>query len=275
VSGSGVALPRRRNRSTQRARPNRRRKPARTRTVARRRRRVVLALLLIAVFSALYWFWFRDSSLVAVKTVKIDGIGTRPADRKLNAALTDAAEQMTTLHVQPELLDAAASKFPLVQSVSADPGFPSTLTLHVTERRPASLIDTGDHLIAVSADGVVLRGLPADHLKLPRLPISEPPHKGRLGGAVLQQAKVLGAMPKAFEPLIAHSLDEDSGVAVRLLGGVELRFGTAASAAEKWRAAATVLSDPGLGALDYVDLRVPTRPAVGGVGHSPPSLSSP
>jgi cell division protein FtsQ len=263
VSGAQIAVPRRR------ARPKRRAK------VVRRRRRLVLIVLGLTVLAALYWFWFRDSSLVAVKTVKVEGVGSRPADRKLTAALTDAGEQMTTLHVQPELLDSAARKFPLVQSVSSDASFPSSLTIHVTERRPASLIDTGDHQIAVSADGMVLRGLPADHLKLPRLPLSEPPHKGRLGGAVLQQAKVLGAMPKAFEPLIAHSLDEDSGVAVRLLGGVELRFGTAASAAEKWRAAATVLSDPGLGALDYVDLRVPTRPAVGGVGHSPPSLSSP
>jgi hypothetical protein len=62
------------------------------------------------------------------------------------------------------------------------------------------------------------------------------------------------------------------GVGVRLAAGVELRFGDAASAAAKWRAAAAVLSDPGLGPLDYVDLSIPSRPAVGGAGHSPPPL---
>ena len=35
-----------------------------------------------------------------------------------------------------------------------------------------------------------------------------------------------------------------------------------------------VLSDAELGPLDYVDLSVPGRPAVGGAGHSPPPIPS-
>jgi cell division septal protein FtsQ len=82
-------------------------------------------------------------------------------------------------------------------------------------------------------------------------------------------------MPKPFRTVVEHSLNGDAGVSVLLRGGVELRFGTAAHAAEKWRAAAAELTDPGLGALDYVDLRAPTRAAVGGVGHTAPPISSP
>jgi cell division protein FtsQ len=261
MSAAQVALPRRRGRSRAGA--------------VRRRRRLALALVAAAALSALYWFWFRDSSLVAVSTVKVEGVGAGPASQQLRSALTEAGKEMTTLHLHPELLDQAVRPFPLVQSVSADPGFPSTLTVKVTERRPASVIGSGDRAVAVSDDGTVLRGLPAAKLQLPRLPLQSPPKQPHLDGPVLQQALVLGAMPKPFRTLSDHSLNGESGVVVLLRGGVELRFGTAAHAAEKWRAAAAVLTDPGLGALDYVDLRVPTRPAVGGVGHTAPPITAP
>ena len=41
---------------------------------ALRNRAVLVALLIVGLF-AVYAFWFRDSSLVAVKTVKVSGIG--------------------------------------------------------------------------------------------------------------------------------------------------------------------------------------------------------
>jgi hypothetical protein len=53
---------------------------------------------------------------------------------------------------------------------------------------------------------------------------------------------------------------------------VDLLFATSTRAAQKWRAAVAVLTDPELGSLDYVDLTVPRRPAVGGVSYSPPDL---
>ena len=45
-----------------------------------------------------------------------------------------------------------------------------------------------------------------------------------------------------------------------LRSGIELRFGDASQAATKWKAAAAVLADPSITALDYVDLHAP-RPA--------------
>jgi cell division septal protein FtsQ len=63
-----------------------------------------------------------------------------------------------------------------------------------------------------------------------------------------------------------------SGIDVELRSGVELRFGDASRAAEKWRAAATVLADPAITALDYVDLQAPQRPAVYGSGHALPPV---
>jgi cell division septal protein FtsQ len=60
-------------------------------------------------------------------------------------------------------------------------------------------------------------------------------------------------------------------VDVELRSGIELRFGDASRAAEKWRSAVAQLADPSITALDYVDLHSPNRPAVGGEGHLLPS----
>jgi hypothetical protein len=89
---------------------------------------------------------------------------------------------------------------------------------------------------------------------------------------MLEQARVLGAAPRALRPHIEASSYGESGVDVHLRSGIELRFGDAANAAEKWRAAAAVLADPSTIAADYVDLHAPSRPAVYGSGHILPSL---
>ena len=88
---------------------------------------------------------------------------------------------------------------------------------------------------------------------------------------MLEQALVLGAAPAPIRPCVEGSSYGESGVDVTLRSGIELRFGDATRAEQKWRAAATVLADPSITALDYVDLHSPGRPAVWGSGHTLPS----
>ena len=257
MNSASVALPRR----------------ARTRIRVLRRRAVVFGALGLIVL-AVYMFWFRDSSLVAVKAVRVQGTGSTGVEKRLDKVLVNAGLGMTTLHIRQGILDDAARSFPLVESVSADPSFPSTLTIKVTERQPAALIGSGSDVVAVAGDGTILRGVSTDHMQLPQLPLSTAPKGPRLQGPVLAQAEVLGAAPKALLREVDHSFNSQSGVGVTLSGGVQLVFGDASLAVQKWRAAAAVLSDPALAALDYVDLSVPGRPAVGGSGHTPPPIST-
>jgi hypothetical protein len=238
------------------------------------RRRLVVFGVLAAAVLALYMLWFRDSSLVAVKTVKIEGVGESADGKRLKRALTASAEQMTTLHVRRDELLAAARPFPLVRSVNADPSFPSTLDIVVVKRRPVGLIGEESGAVAVSGDGRILRGLGTDDLELPQLPLVSAPKGAWLGGPVQSQAKILGAAPPGLLRHVDHSFNGPNGIGVELDGGVDLLFVNARKAEQKWRAAATVLADPELGPLDYVNLSVPGRPAVGGVGHSLPPISS-
>jgi cell division protein FtsQ len=236
------------------------------------RRRAALAALALALLAGGYWFWLRDSSLVAVRHVEVVGVSDSSAEgRQVRAALTGAAEEMTTLHVRPQLLEEAAARFPLVRSVSASPGFPNSLTVTVVERIPAALIGLGSETVAVADDGTILRGMATSRLELPRLPLDHPPKRDRVTGTVLEQAQVLGAAPAALRAYLDSSSYGDSGVTVDLVGGIELRFGSAARAGAKWHAAAAVLADPAQTALDYVDLSAPARPAVGGSGHLLPT----
>jgi hypothetical protein len=149
----------------------------------------------------------------------------------------------------------------------------STVAPRVHPPKATATIGSGSEAVAVGPEGQILAGLPlSEELQLPRLPLAEPPSKGRLGGTMLEQARVLGAAPAALRPYLESSYYGESGVDVELRSGIELRFGDASRLAEKWRAAAAVLADPSIEALDYVDLHAPRRPAIGGSGHTLPPI---
>jgi hypothetical protein len=94
---------------------------------------------------------------------------------------------------------------------------------------------------------------------------------GELKGPALEEARVLGAAPKELRPYLERSHYDNLGVDIVLTPGIELRFGDASLAERKWAAAAAVLADPSISALTYINLYVPSRPAVWGSDYSLPS----
>lgn len=148
-----------------------------------------------------------------------------------------------------------------------------TVEPHLKSLQPVATIGTGSDAVAVGANGQILAWLPlSEDEPLPALSLSVPPKGGKLAGPVLQQARVLGAAPAALRPHLEGSYYGETGVDVKLRSGIELRFGDASQAGAKWKAAAAVLADPSITALDYVDLHAPERPAVGGSGHTLPPV---
>jgi hypothetical protein len=147
-----------------------------------------------------------------------------------------------------------------------------TVTGTVSVPVPVATIGSGEDAIAVTASGAIVPWFPLpEEPELPTLPLSEPPKGGRLAGPMLQQARILAAAPAALRPYLASSYYGESGVDVETTAGIELRFGDASQAAQKWKALAAVLADPTITALDYVDLHAPGRPAYGGSGHELPA----
>lgn len=133
-------------------------------------------------------------------------------------------------------------------------------------------IGEGEEAVGVAGNGAVVRWLPPpEDPALPRLPLDEVPKGGKVGGTALEQVRVLAAVPNELRPYVESSFFGESGVDVTLTTGIELRFGDASQARRKWRAAAAVLADPSVTALDYVDLHAPSRPAYGGSEHELPA----
>lgn len=144
---------------------------------------------------------------------------------------------------------------------------------HLVLPKATATIGGGEDAVPVGPNGEILVWLTLpEGVQLPQLPLPTLPEKPRLGGPLLEQARVLGAAPAAFRPYLESSYYGESGVDVELRSGIELRFGDATRLGEKWQAAAAVLADPAITALDYVDLHAPRRPAVGGSGHTLPAI---
>jgi len=151
----------------------------------------------------------------------------------------------------------------VVRTGSADP--------HVTVPRLVATIGEGDEAVGVSGAGAVVRWLPLpEDPALPQLPLDEVPKGGRVRGPALEQVQVLAAVPDQLRPYVVGSYYGESGVDVELTTGIELRFGDASQAQRKWRAAAAILADPSVTALDYVDLHSPTRPSYDGEEYELP-----
>jgi cell division protein FtsQ len=226
---------------------------------------VGIVLILAVALAAGYFFWLRDSSLVAVTNVDVVGVSSGdPA--QIRADLTHVAEGQTTLHSDAAAIEKAASAYPTIESVSVDPNFPHGMRIEVTERPPAMLVEAGGQKVPAAADGTLLTGVQVpDKEPLPVLEVGKIPASGTLEEGTLQQALILGATPEPLRPLVEKvGRDDDYGVIVTLRGGIPVRFGSGSRAAEKWAAAAAVLADPKLDSLTYLDVRVPERPAAGG-----------
>jgi cell division protein FtsQ len=232
---------------------------------ARLRRRLLALATLCLLLGAAYQFWFRDSWLVAVERVTVTGL-TRDDAHRVRAALSAAARSMTTLHVDGDDLERVVEAYPIVKELELNPDFPHTLRIRVIEHDPAAVAHTDGGRVAVAGDGTVLQGL-AGEARLPTITAEGTLRGGRLEDrAALAAARLAGAAPAALHGRVEKvRLRKRDGFVVLLRDGPELIFGKATRMRAKWTAAARVLADRASAGATYVDLRLPGRPAAGGL----------
>jgi cell division protein FtsQ len=235
--------------------------------VASRRlhRRLLLLAAACLVLAAGYQFWLRDSSLVAVDRVTVTGLSASDAER-VRAALTSASRSMTTLHVDHDALERAVAGFPAVRELEVTADFPHRLRIHVVEYVPVAIAVGDGGRVAVAGDGTILHGVPVEK-RLPTVEVD-----GAVGiehlrdGTALASAAIAGAAPAALRGRITEvGEDAELGQVARLRDGPELIFGDATRVRAKWAAAARVLADLEASGASYVDVRIPGRPAAGGL----------
>jgi len=227
----------------------------------RAKRWLLIALAVCLVLGAGYRFWLRDSPLVAVEKVQVTGLTTKDAPR-VRAALASAAHTMTTLHLRRDVLQQAVAAYPVVRTLELHTDFPHGLAIHVVEYTPAALAGG----LPVAGDGTILRGIPVEG-SLPRIAAGGNLHGNRLTDPVaLHAARIAGAAPAALRArLETIDMRSQDGLVVEMRDGPELIFGNATRVRAKWIAATRVLADPDAEGASYIDVRLPGRPAAGGL----------
>jgi cell division protein FtsQ len=227
------------------------------------RPRLAAGLGAFLVLLCLYMFWFRDSGFVRVDEVSITGLTEAP---RLREQLAEAAMTMSTLHVRHDRLENVLAGYPAVERVEVDADLPHTLRIDVIERQPAALLVSGRSRMPVAGDGRLLRGLRPE-TSLPVIKLRGALPSERLGpGTALQAAAVAGAAPLELRRRLSTDIQtKDRGLVARLRKGPDLIFGDTRRLQAKWLAAARVLADKGSQGASYVDLRLPERPAAGGL----------
>lgn len=239
------------------------------------RRRLIVAGLVLCALAAGYLFWFRSSSFVAIEDVTVKGAEAAP---QIESALRGAAEGQSTLDFDMAALNAVVAGNPLVGDLAVEPDFPSGVLIDVELREPAGYLDAEG--VVVAGDGTVLErtgerpeGVPS--IELAGKGAGDAALEGDAAvGDALAAAKVLGAAPQALaEQVNEASSGGEYGVTVDIGPGLELRFGSPADAALKWRAAAAVLASPKFEGAAYLDLSVPKRPVAGGVPEPSETMS--
>lgn len=221
-----------------------------------------VAVLVIAVLGVGF-LWFRDSSFVAVKQVTITGAEGSQAE-EIRGALRSAAQDMTTLNVQEDALRDAVRRYPSVAAVRASADLPDRLRIEVRSRTPVAALDTGRRRIAVASDGTLLTGSSTDGL--PTVRVSAPPTGPRVrGDGPAALVALMAAAPQPLRGRAERAFLGPGGLTVVLRDGPRLRFGRGDRLPAKWAAAARVLADEEARGASYLDLRLPERPAAGGL----------
>jgi len=223
-----------------------------------RRAALVAGAVALALVGWLAWGWFRESALVQVRHVEIQGVSGRDAP-EIRRALEEAGRGMTTLHVREDDLRRSVSPYASVRSLSVSTNFPSTLHISVDQRRAVAVLVAGKRRVAVAADGTVLAGAPAD--KLPTLPTGSVPSNGRLTGKQAVFARVLGAAPPRVLPLFDRIWLAPDGIRLVLHEGAVIRFGSADRLRAKWAAATRLLAARATVGAKVMDVRLPERPS--------------
>ncbi len=183
----------------------------------------------------------------------------------MRSALEAAARDTTTLNADREAIARAVAAYPSVASIEIEPDFPHGMTIRVSERAAAAALVAGNRVVPTAADGTFLPGASASGL--PRFSVqSLPTGRGLAPGSASAVVAVAGGVPPALRSRIKTiESDRGRGVVVPVENGPELIFGSGDRVAAKWAAATRVLADEKADGAAYIDVRIPERPAAGGL----------
>ncbi|MBB4682797.1 cell division protein FtsQ/DivIB [Amycolatopsis jiangsuensis] len=233
-------------------RSSRRSRPTRGKEL---RRRWVALLTVVTVLALGYLLFF--SSVLAVKTVAVQGAKTVPVERIRTTAGVPAEQPM--LRVDVDGIRDRVAQLSGIATVDVSRSWPSTLEIAVTERTAIAFFDSGpggDGVHLVDGGGVVFKtvksrpaGLP--ELKLPKVSADDPVTRA--------VTAVLGVIPETMRKQVTTATAKTpASVEFTLSTGKTVRWGDAEDTDRKAKVLAALLTRPG----KVYDVSAPELPTV-------------
>lgn len=231
------------------------------------RRRVALLPIFLVLIVVLVGMGALGYRLIAatgafdVHQVEVSGSTTVAPSVRLRAL--DEIGSVSMLSVDPDRLAAVVATIPRIQSAQVDRAFPNTLRIRVVPERPVALAPTGSGLVVLAASGRVLGPVTAGTSGLPMLaaaPSDLPGAGGTITAPGVLEELALAAAPTRGLRFRAIGYGQD-GLVGRTDRGTEVRIGDSRQLAIKLRVARSVLRRA-TGTVEYIDVTVPTAPAL-------------
>jgi cell division septal protein FtsQ len=243
----------------------------------KRSARIVAILTVVLVVLAAIAIY---SPLAHPRNLEVNGI-TGSSASEIRDALQVAGKSQSTFAVSESDLMKSVAEYPEVAGVKIHAHPPFRLDLDVIMRPPVARVQIGGRTFVVAGDGTVLQRAGATAVpKIDATIAGVELHETRVTGGT-GALRILAAAPEPLLDLARTIRAGHSGLEIEMKRGPRLIFGNSTDAADKWAAAATVLASGPATRATYIDLRVPARPAVGGLGGSreagasdPPTLTA-
>lgn len=215
--------------------------------------RVVLVLLLVvALLAAAAWLVFFSSVLV-VKSVRIEGLQVLDRADVRRVAVVPLGKPLATAPVDE--IEARVASLTPVKAVDVSRSWPNAIRIAVRERQAVAVVERDGTVRGIDDEGVLFRTYPSVPHRLPVVHVSA----GARAEALAEAAKVVDALPRSIAAKVDHvSVETVDSISLQLRNGDSVFWGSAAESDEKARVIRVLLGQE----ASVYDVSVPGQPTI-------------
>lgn len=221
------------------------------------------AMALTMVALGLSGWALMNSPVFSTEVVRTEGLRRLQPDQVLGLSGVELGDNLLRLSL--DRVASAVERSPWVADATARRDLPATLVIDVVERRPTGWMEDPAGRVLLARDGTVLARAPGVPRRFPSLGAwSVPLEPGdRLPGSILALQVAASLDPPVLAQVASASV-QDGLITLALRNGGEVLYGIATELTEKARALASLLEWARAKELPlgYIDLRIPSSPAV-------------
>jgi cell division protein FtsQ len=215
-------------------------------------RTLFVLLTLVGLVGALTWMVFA-SSVLAVRGVEVQG--TSLLTRQQVTRVAGVVDGVPLARADLDGIRARVENLAAVKSVDVSRAWPHHVRIEVTERQAVAVIDEGDRLRGMDADGVVFRTYATRPQNLPLIRTAPDTR----ADAMAEAAEVIAVLPEQVSRRVAFvDVKTRDEISLTLRDGKKVLWGSADQAYDKSRVLGALLATS-KDATSY-DVSVPGQP---------------